>query len=184
MLAERGRIQEAIPYFDKALELDPKDADTQNNIAAALVRAGRAEAALPFLEKALAADPDAPELHGNMGLILARQGRFDEAMPHLEKALAAGFDSIEAHRALGRGLAGQGRFAEAIPHFEVVAKSGDPIALGALSSVYASVGRMQDALRVARQGLAVATERNDRDLIQALKDSISLYEKGAGEAPR
>jgi tetratricopeptide (TPR) repeat protein len=177
MLAERGRIQEAIPHFEQALELDPKDADTQNNIAAALVRAGRAEAAIPYLEKALEADPDAPELHRNMGLILSRQGRFAEAIPHLEKALAGGPDSVEAHRALGRALASQGRFTEAIPHFEAVAKSGDPVALGALSSVYASVGRLEDALRVARQGLAVATQRNDRDLIQALNSSISLYEK-------
>jgi hypothetical protein len=43
---------------------------------------------------------------------------------------------------------------------------------------------MQDALRTARQGLAVATQRNDRDLIQAFNASISLYEKAAGEAPR
>jgi len=183
LLAERGRIQEAIPYFDKALELDPKDADTQNNIAAALVRAGHAEAAIPYLENALAADPDAPELHGNMGLILARQGRFDEAIPHLQKALAGGFESVEAHRALGRALAAKGRFAEALPHFEAVAKPDDPLALGALSSIYASVGRFEDALRAARQGLAVAARRNDRDLIQALKDSIALYEKAAAEAP-
>jgi tetratricopeptide (TPR) repeat protein len=179
MLAESGRIQEAIPYFDRALELDPKDADTQNNIAAALVRAGRPEAAIPFLEKALAADPDAPELHGNMGLILARQGRFDEAIPHLEKALAGGFESLEAHRALGRALAGKGQYAAAIPHFEAVAKSGDPIALGVLSSVYASVGRLDDALRTARQGLSVATERHDQDLMRAFSDSIALYEKAA-----
>ena len=190
LLAERGQIQEAIPHFDTALELDPKDADTENNIAVALVRAGRAEAAIPYLEKALAADPDAPELHGNLGLILSRQGRFDEAIPHLEKALAGGFDPENVHRALGRALAGKGRFDEAIPQFEAVAKSDDPLALGALSSVYAKVGRLEDALRAARQGLALATQRNDRDLIQAFHNSISLYEKAAaaashshGEAP-
>jgi tetratricopeptide (TPR) repeat protein len=184
LLADQGKIQEAIPHFEQALELDPKDADTQNYIAVALVRAGRAEAAIPYLEKALEADPEVPELHGNLGLILARQGRFDEAIPHLEKALAGGFDPLETHRALGRALAAKGRFAEAIPHFEAVAKPDDPLALGALSSIYASVGRMQDALRTARQGLAVATQRNDRDLIQAFNASISLYEKAAGEAPR
>jgi tetratricopeptide (TPR) repeat protein len=170
--------------------LDPKDADTENNIAVALVRAGRAEAAIPYLERALAADPDAPELHGNLGLILSRQGRFDEAIPHLEKALAGGFDPENVHRALGRALAGKGRFDEAIPQFEAVAKSDDPLALGALSSVYAKVGRLEDALRAARQGLALATQRNDRYLIQAFHNSISLYEKAAaaashshGEAP-
>jgi tetratricopeptide (TPR) repeat protein len=184
LLVERGQIQEAIPHFAQALEVDPTDADTQNNIAIALVRAGRAEAAVPYLEKALAADPNAPELHGNLGLILSRQGRYDEAIPHLEKALAGGFESGEAHLALGRALAERGRFDEAIPHFEEVAKTGDPLALGALSSLYARVGRLADALRTARQGLAVATQRNDRDLIEAFNNSISLYEKAAGGAPR
>ena len=159
-------------------------ASAQRLKAIALVRAGRAEAAVPYLEKALAADPNAPELHGNLGLILSRQGRYDEAIPHLEKALAGGFESGEAHLALGRALAERGRFDEAIPHFEEVAKTDDPLALGALSSLYARVGRLADALRTARQGLALATQRNDRDLIEAFNNSISLYEKAAGGAPR
>jgi tetratricopeptide (TPR) repeat protein len=177
LLAERGQIQEAIPHFARALEVDPNDADTQNNIGIALVRAGKPEAAVPYLEKALTTDPNAPELHGNLGLILARQGRFDEAIPHLEKALAGGFESAEAHLVLGRALAGKGRFEEAIPHFEAVAKTDDPLVLGVLSSIYARVGRLEDALRAARQGLALATQRNDRDLIEAFNSSIALYEK-------
>jgi len=179
LFAERGQFQEAIPHFEQALELNPNDADTLNYIAIALVRAGQAEAAIPYLEKALAADPKAPELQGNLGLILARQGHFDDAIPHLEKALEGGFDPEGMHRTLGRALAGKGRFDEAIPHFEAVAKSGDPVDLGALSSMYASVGRLDDALRTAKQGLALATQRNDRELIQLFNSSISRYEKAA-----
>jgi tetratricopeptide (TPR) repeat protein len=123
-------------------------------------------------------------LHGNLGLVLARQGRFDEAIPHLEKALAGGFESNEAQLVLGRALAGKGRFEEAIPHFEALAKTNDPLVLGALSSIYARVGRLEDALRTARQGLALATERNDRELIEAFNSSIALYEKAAGGAPK
>ena len=179
LLAEKGQFQEAIPHFAQALEIAPDDADTQNDIAVALVRAGKAEAAVPYLEKALAADPNATELQANLGLILARQGKFDDAVPHLEKALAGGLDSPEAHLALGRALASQRRYSDAIPHFEAVAKNGDPVILGVLSSVYASAGRLDDALRVARQGLRVATERNDKDLIDAFHSSIELYEKAA-----
>ena len=123
-------------------------------------------------------------MHGNLGLVLSRQGRYDEAIPHLEKALAGGFQSAEAHLLLGRALAEKGRYDEAIPHFENVATTGDPLALGALSSLYARVGRLADALRTARQGLALATQRNDRDLIGAFNSSISLYEKAAGIGPK
>jgi hypothetical protein len=56
--------------------------------------------------------------------------------------------------------------------------------LGALSSLYARVGRLTDALRTARQGLALATQRNDRDLIEAFNGSIALYEKAASEMPK
>jgi len=56
--------------------------------------------------------------------------------------------------------------------------------LGALSSIYARVGRLEDALRTARQGLALATQRNDRDLIEAFNSSIAIYEKTAGMAPK
>jgi len=35
------------------------------------------------------------------------------------------------------------------------------------------------ALRIARQGLEVATRRNDQDLIAAFHNSIALYEKAA-----
>jgi tetratricopeptide (TPR) repeat protein len=147
------------------------------------VRAGQGEAAIPYFQKALAIDPKAPEVHGNLGLILSRQGRYDEAIPHLEQALSGGFESAEAHLALGRALAERGRFDEAIPHFEKVATTDDPLALGALSSLYARVGRLADALRAAKQGLAVATQRGDRDLIQAFNSSIALYEKAAA-APK
>ncbi|MGO9239410.1 MAG: tetratricopeptide repeat protein [Bryobacteraceae bacterium] len=184
LLAERGQIQEAIPHFAKALELAPKDADTQYNIGVALVRAGRAEAAVPYFEAALEADPNSAEIHGNLGLILAGQGHFDEAIPHLEKALAGGYDTPAAQSALGRALAGKGRFEESIPHFEAAAKGEDPVALGVLSSVYARVGRFGDALKAAQQGLALADQRHDQDLIQAFQRSIALYEKAAGEGVR
>jgi hypothetical protein len=43
---------------------------------------------------------------------------------------------------------------------------------------------LTDALRTARQGLALATQRNDRDLIEAFNGSIALYEKAASEMPK
>jgi tetratricopeptide (TPR) repeat protein len=183
-LTSTGKLDEALGHFQKAAEAGPRSAQAHGNLGAALLERGRAEEAAAECQKALEIDPDYADAQGNLGLALMRTGRLDESLPHFEAAIAALPDSARLQLAYGRVLAEKGRFADAIPHFEAVAESGDPLALGALSSVYASAGRMEDALRAARQGLALATQRNDRDLIQAFQSSIALYEKAAEENSR
>jgi tetratricopeptide (TPR) repeat protein len=56
-LAKSGRNQEAIQYFDKALELDPKNVEALVNKGAALYALSRYEAALQCCYRTLARDP-------------------------------------------------------------------------------------------------------------------------------
>jgi hypothetical protein len=42
--------------------------------------------------------------------------------------------------------------------------------------VYAQTGRIEDALRVARRGLQIATDRHESDLIAEFEKSIKAYE--------
>jgi len=55
---ELSRNEEAITYYDKALEIDPYDTLVLNNKGGALAALGRYEEAITYYDKVLAIDPD------------------------------------------------------------------------------------------------------------------------------
>ena len=79
-LAERGRIDEAIEHYRKALDIEPDYAEAHNNLGIALADRGRIDEAMEHYRKALEIDPDYAEAHNNLGVALADRGRIDEAM--------------------------------------------------------------------------------------------------------
>ncbi len=116
-LAARGRIDEAMAHYQKALEIKPDYAEAHNNLGVALAGRGRIDEAIAHYRKALEIKPDYAEAHNNLGVALAGRGRIDEAMAHYQKALEIKPDYAEAHNNLGIALAGRGRIDEAIAHY-------------------------------------------------------------------
>ncbi len=87
VLSSLGRAAEALPYFRRALELEPEYADAAVNLGVLLGRAGQPQAAIEQLEKALSWDPEhldafAPLLNAYMDL-----GRTAEATATARRAL-------------------------------------------------------------------------------------------------
>ena len=163
--------------------LNPQDALTEGNLAAALLESGRTDEALEHIRKALALDPEFADAHNMLGIILARAGRLDEGVEHLQKAVANTPDSLEYRFNLGRVLAARHSFAEAIPQFEkAVELSGgnESQALEMLAAMYAEVGRFRDAAQTARRALAVAERENDGAHAQVLRARIAAYEAQPG----
>jgi tetratricopeptide (TPR) repeat protein len=175
-LAAAGRLEESISYSRKAVQLKPDDPEANANLGVGLARSGRLDEAIERFQKALAGSPDSAAIHANLAGALIEKGRLDEAIPHFEQALKSEPDSPQLNSALGRLLAARGRFAEAIPYMENAAGSGEPTLLGMLSAVYAQTGRIEDALRVARRGLQIASDRHESDLIAEFERSIKAYE--------
>ena len=56
-LLNEGKYDEAIVYYDKALEIKPNDVDALNNKGLALYNLERYEEAITYYEKALEIDP-------------------------------------------------------------------------------------------------------------------------------
>jgi 4-amino-4-deoxy-L-arabinose transferase-like glycosyltransferase len=106
-LAE-GRAVEAARDFERALELQPRDAGTLFLLGKAYAAAGRPEEAFRCFQGIERDYPDKVRLWREMAELLLRLGRCDAARPVLEKLLAARPGDAEASRALQRcsGAAG------------------------------------------------------------------------------
>ena len=76
--------------IERALALDPDQAEPHAIKARYLMRDERYDDALPELETALSLDPDSTLVHAMAGRFYYETRRFSEAIAHLERATAAG----------------------------------------------------------------------------------------------
>jgi tetratricopeptide (TPR) repeat protein len=106
---QTGDLPDATAQYVAALELNPRNAEANANLADLLYRAGNAKAGLRYAERSLAADPTYPEGLYVKGVILSRSLHRDaEAAASLREYLKAapyGSHRTDALRMLRR-LAG------------------------------------------------------------------------------
>ncbi len=117
-LLRLGRMPEAIPFCERAVQLDANLGDAECNLGVALAGVGRVQDAIGHFERAVQLSPDDPQPEYNLGMALAGVGRTPEAIPHCERALQLKPDFAEAENNLGLALASVGRVQDAIAHLE------------------------------------------------------------------
>lgn len=86
-LSHLGREEEALTCYDRALEIDPRNADAWYDKGLTLFNLGRLDKSLACYDRALAINPRYALAWNNKGLTLAISGRFQEALNCLTKAL-------------------------------------------------------------------------------------------------
>jgi tetratricopeptide (TPR) repeat protein len=86
-LSDRNRFDEAIPHFQKSLELVPNNAETHNNYASALDAVGRSSDAAPQLAEAVRLQPSSAVFNYNLAVIRSKEGRIPEAISAITKAI-------------------------------------------------------------------------------------------------
>jgi tetratricopeptide (TPR) repeat protein len=117
-LLQKGKVEEAITHFQKALAINPNEAEGHNNLGNALLKRGNVDEAIVHYQKALQITPDLAEAHNNLGNALVRKGSVDEAIVHYQKALQITPDLAETHNNLGNALVQKGNVDEAIIHYQ------------------------------------------------------------------
>src|SRR6266704_441221 len=117
VLAQQGKLTEAMEHYQTALRLNPDYADAHNNVGAVLAEQGRLAEAIEHYREALRLKPDYADAHYNWGNALAQQGKPAEAIEHYRQALRIKPDDALSHTNWGVELAQQGKLAEAIDHF-------------------------------------------------------------------
>lgn len=81
------RYDQAIEYYKRLLEADPRHAEGHNALGVIYAMQGRSDAAEAEFRAALEVAPAAAHIHNNLGYLLLRQGRLDDAVVSLDRAL-------------------------------------------------------------------------------------------------
>jgi Flp pilus assembly protein TadD len=113
----------AVPEWNKALALAPKEARAHNGLGVALMETGKVDEAIAHYREALALNPQYAEAYNNLAEALAGQGAAKEAIAQFKKAvqLDAGYTIARAN--LGMMLVRIGQTDEAIVHLKRVVEA-------------------------------------------------------------
>ena len=87
LFQDRRELKRALNHIQRALELDPGDADYHTLHGRILVEKKKPEAARKAFQTALRMDPEGLKIHYNYGLFLLNQNRPKQAFDHLRKAI-------------------------------------------------------------------------------------------------
>ena len=120
----KGRVDEALAHFQKAVEIDPNFARAQVSLGAAFFQIGRADEAITHFQKALTMEitPDPSAVYYDLGIALLQQGRVDEAIVHFQKAVEIRPGDVGFRNVLGKTLFQKRRMNEAIEQYQAVLK--------------------------------------------------------------
>jgi tetratricopeptide (TPR) repeat protein len=113
-LMQKGRLDEAIAHFQKAVEVNPEFGDAQNNLGGALMEKEMLDEAIPHFQKAAEVNPQSADIQSNLGIALLQKGRVDEAWAHFQKALEVAPGQARSHYNLGNAFYLQGKIPEAL----------------------------------------------------------------------
>ncbi|MBW7971442.1 tetratricopeptide repeat protein [Bradyrhizobium sp. BR 10289] len=118
MFRQRGRADEAVLHFRRALELHPHDLDAANCCGALLFNLGRYAEALECFDVAEKLDPGSAALYQMRGACLQEANRFEEAEADYRKSIALDPSQAETYNNFGLLHARLGRHEQAIAHFD------------------------------------------------------------------
>lgn len=112
------RSEEAAGVFDKAVQLEPDDADLWRHRGNALLKAGRSGEALASFQRAVELNPIDADSAYKAGVLLKEQGRLREALVYLDRGAEAQPDHAPIFATRGFIRAGLKRYEQAIGDYE------------------------------------------------------------------
>ena len=118
ILAANGLFADALPCFEKAVELNPVYAEARTNLGRGLRSLGRLDEAVRQFELVLQSMPESPLAHFNLASAFERVGRNLDAERHYRSAISLRSDFVDAHIHLAALLQGMDRLPEARAHAE------------------------------------------------------------------
>lgn len=183
-LHDQGHLEQALVWYDRALEIDPHHESAWNSKTNALLRLGRYTETLAFCDRALEINPRHAGMWDEKAFALCHLGRLDQALLCCDRALLEG-DSGNTWYTKGIILRKLGRLEEALTclaHPDL-RRLGHPRAGDEMGFALAELGRLEEALLSFGGGrsdpeFADPDFLNDRTLVDYFKIKEIWYVKG------
>jgi adenylate cyclase len=164
--------REAEPYFQKAVDINPRSSLARAHYGLFLAADGRADEAVQQTTLACRLDPLSPFIHRFTSLALYTLTRFDEAERMARHALELQPGYCPGLWAQGKALSALGRNKEAIEALErAVAALPAPLSLGLLGLAYARAGRLNDTARLLHE----LKDRSSRGEYVPIRALLPIY---------
>jgi tetratricopeptide (TPR) repeat protein len=117
-LSANGDYAEAVAAYDKAVFINPGNADAWNNRGIALENLGQYSEAVTSYDKAVTLQPAYAEAWYNRGVSFRKMGRYADAVASYDKAVAINPSYAEAWLNRGVALDYLGRYEESVASYD------------------------------------------------------------------
>jgi tetratricopeptide (TPR) repeat protein len=156
-LQRSGRLTEALKAFEKAISIEPENAELWKNFGAVLMDLDHMDQALLGLQQALNLRPRYADAANLSGLILHRKGRHAEALESFGLSLEVEPAQADALRLRALVLAGLQRFDEALAdnHQSQLLDPENADTHHNLATVLQKLGRYEDSLQWYDRAIAL-----------------------------
>jgi protein O-mannosyl-transferase len=147
-LADAGNSSDALSYYNRAIELNPRFFTAYYNRGIVRINLGDYKGAVTDGETALRINPYYPDGYHVLGIASSHQGKEEEAIAFFRKAIKLKPDYADYHYNLGNALAYQGKTGEAITHFQeaIRLKPDSADAENNLGNTLEEAGRLDEAM--------------------------------------
>jgi protein O-GlcNAc transferase len=176
----KGKNEEALIWFDKALTCSPAFFEAQLNKTAALFELARYEEAKTLAEKLVGDEPERAEAYLNLGNVLVHTGKSKLGIKQYKKALELQPGYAEAHYNLATLLGSRGDLANTISYLErQIKERGNSIQTqGMLAAAYQAAGHLSQSEEVCRRIL----ERQPNNITALITLGSCISNSGDSEA--
>lgn len=148
LLAEQGRIEEALHHIRTAIALNPAYAQAHYSLGLTYANTGHTEEAIKEYKIAINLQYENAEAHGNLGVVYAKLGMNEEAIAEYKTALMISPGSVKTHNNLGNLYSKLGHIEEAIAEYNTALnlKPDFPEARYNMGNAYAKQGDLEKAV--------------------------------------
>jgi tetratricopeptide (TPR) repeat protein len=186
LLLQKGRIDEAISHYQKAITVYPDHFLAHFGLGNALLEKSELDSAIQAFRSALVLRPLDVDSHTTLAIALEERGNPAEAIQHYQKALELSPSSIPTLTNFAWLLAtSQDASLRNGPRAVELAKQADrlvggtnTLVLRTLAAAYAENGEFANAIRIATSAMQLARMHGQDSVATALDQQIALYQLG------